>query len=250
MAFPDIPTVAGGRVLTGTQADASGTRTFPSLTGLTKNAGDLLIALIYGYGSSTSNVWSGWGAGFTEFLDLNSTGISALGCAYKFSTGSETGTFTVTHNTPSGHAAMILLAISGAHSSTPPYSVDYAFGTSTAADPSAPAATTWGAADNLWISFAGIGETSTGGAFGGLTSGPTNYSNDVLTGISGDVVGGAQAGVSFRQLNTDLENVGPWSLDVSNARNAAHLVAIRPYALPPGPSSLIHHPAHRFLVMR
>src|ERR1044072_4788285 len=99
MTYPTIPTLAAGRVLTGIQADTSGTRTFPSLTGLTKNNGDLLIAIIVAYQSTVTadSAFSGWGGSFTEFVDrTNGVGSLAIGCAYKWSTGSETGTFTVT----------------------------------------------------------------------------------------------------------------------------------------------------------
>ena len=58
MAFPSIPT--GGRVLTTNQADTSGTRTFPSLSSLTKNSGDLLIATA---GTNSGAIYrDDWGA--------------------------------------------------------------------------------------------------------------------------------------------------------------------------------------------
>ena len=89
MAFPDIPTVAGGRVLTTVQTGNSQTRTFPSLSSLTKNSGDLLLAIIVAYQSSTTNAQFGsWGGSFTEFHDSGSSTTMAIGCAYKFSTGS------------------------------------------------------------------------------------------------------------------------------------------------------------------
>jgi len=136
MAFPSIPTVAGGRVLTQNQADTSATRTFPSLTSLTKNSGDLLLAIIVAYQSSTTNAqFSGWGGGFTEFHDTGSSTTLAMGAAWKISTGSETGTFTVTQAaTITGHASMILLSIAGANS-TAPEAGSRASGTTSAADP-------------------------------------------------------------------------------------------------------------------
>lgn len=99
MAFPTIPTAAAGRVLSTNQADTSGTRTFPSLSSLTKNAGDLLIAIIVAYqnGGSADANFSSWGGGFTEFYDNdNGAATMSVGAAYKVSTGSETGTFSVT----------------------------------------------------------------------------------------------------------------------------------------------------------
>jgi len=233
MAFPTIPT--GGRILTTTIA-GTGTRTFPNLSSLTKNAGDLLIAIAVCYQSSTGagapggSVFSAWGASFTEFCDQMTTNSStmAIGAAYKWSTGSETGTFTVTQAaTITGHAALILMAIPGAHASSPPETGTIANGTTSAADQGA-LAPSWGADDTLWICVRGCGETATGGTFTALSTPPTNYGSSTQTGISGDVVGGVEGGVSFRQLNAASEDVGPGTCDVSNARNSALTIAVRP----------------------
>jgi hypothetical protein len=224
-------------VLTSLQANTTAARTFPSLTSLTKSAGDLLIAIVVAYQSTaTANaVWGTWGASFTEFLDASTTSTMAIGAAYKFSTGSETGTFTVTQGaTVTGHAGMILMSIAGAHVSAPPEGGSYATGTASAADP-ASFGPSWGADDTLWISVGASGETGTGGTYSGLTSSPTNFSGDVLTGISADAVGGVEGGVGFRQLNAATQDVGTWSLDTSNARNAAVVIAVRPVFVPPPP---------------
>jgi hypothetical protein len=230
MAFPTIPT--GGRVVTGVQADTSGTRTFPSLTGLTKNAGDLLIAIAAGYqqaGVSAGNQWSAWGASFTEFVDTASISQSTFGCAYKWSDGTETGTFTVTQlATVTGHAAFILLSIPGAHDSTIPEGGSYASGTGAAANPASFNPAGWGTEDTLWIAVGVNGETATTGSFTGITAAPTNYADYAETGISADVVGGVELAVGFRQLNAASEDVGTFSLDISNARNAAIVIGVRP----------------------
>src|SRR5215207_11212143 len=123
MAFPAIPTVAAGRVLTTTQLDTTAARTFPSLSSLTKGSGDLLIALVYAYQTTAAagSIWSSWGASFTEFADLGGSTNGTFGAAYKWSTGGETGTFTATQAaTVNGDAAMILLSIPGPHASTVP----------------------------------------------------------------------------------------------------------------------------------
>lgn len=234
MAFPTIPTVAAGRVLTNVQADANATRTFPSLTGLTKNSGDLLIAIIVAYQSTAVNAaFSGWTAGWNEFFDISSGVTMALGMAYKSSTGSETGTISVTEAaTITGHAAMILLSIPGAHASTPPEAGGGANGTSSAADPPAFDPAGWGAEDNLWIAVGGCGETGTAGSFTGISGPPANYGDGVQTGISADVVGGVEGAVAFRQLNAASEDVGTRSVDTSNARNVAAVIAVRPAAEP------------------
>lgn len=228
MAFPTIPT--GGRVITGVQANATSPRTFPNLSGLTKNPGDLLIAIIYCYQSSlTSAIFSSWGGGFTEIRDVGVASQHCVGIAYKISDGTETGTFTVAQaGTITGHAAMIVMSIPGAHASAAPEVLAaLATGTAANADPGA-LNPSWGADDTLWITARANGETATGGTFTGLGAAPTNYGNAVQTGISGDVVGGIEAGVSFRQLNAASEDVGAGTADVSNARNASIVIAVRP----------------------
>lgn len=230
MAFPDIPTVGAGRVLTAIQANTTAARTFPNLSSLTKNAGELLIAIVAGYQTTAASgaAWGTWGASFTEFIDQAVASNMTIGAAYKFSSGSETGTFTVTQAaTITGHAAMILMSIPGAHPSTPPEATAIASGTTTAADP-ASLSPSWGSDDTLWISVGAAGETGTGGTFTGLGASPTNYSGDVESSISADAVGGTQIGVGFRQLTGASENAAGWTLDTSNARNASLVIAVRP----------------------
>lgn len=227
MAAPTIPTVAATRVLSNVQADTSGTRTFPSLTGLTKNAGDLLIAIVFAYQSSaTANaVWSSWGGGFTEFGDFSTGTTVAIGCAYKISTGTETGTFTVTQAaTVTGHATMMLLSIPG--SSGIPEAGGYASGTNAAADPGA-LTPSWGSKDVLWIACAGCGETSTSGAFTGVTGDAANYASAVDTGISADVVGGLNGRIGFRQLTGSTDDPGTMAADTSNSRWGAITIGVR-----------------------
>lgn len=237
MAFPTIPTAAAGRLLSNVQANTTAVRTFPSLTGLTKNAGDLLIAVCVAYQTTaTANAAFGtWTGGFTEFVDQSSSTTMAFGAAYKWSTGSETGTFAVTQAaTITGHAAMIVMSIPGAHATTPPEGGAIANGTTAAADPPAglnPAG--WDVEDVLWVAVAGSGEVSTTGSYTGIASGPANYSDYADTGISADAAGGVEGAVAFRQLNAASEDVGVFSVDVSNARNSALLIAVRPVPPPP-----------------
>jgi hypothetical protein len=235
MAFPTIPTAAAGRILTNVQADTTATRTFPSLTGLTKNSGDLLIAICIAYQSSVTNAaFSGWTAGWTEFIDSSSSTTMAIGAAYKYSTGSETGTISVTQAaTITGHAAMILMSIPGAHASTIPVGGSRADGTSAAADSASFDPSTWGTEDTLWIMVGGSGETNTSGAYQGFTTGdPTNYTSNATTGISQDVVGGVEGKVAFRQLNAASEDIPTFAPDTSNARNASMVIAVRPAPTP------------------
>lgn len=234
MAFPTVPTVAGGQILFTNQADASGTRTFPDLSSLTKSSGDLLLALIFCYQSAGSSgaVFSSWGGSFTEFADLMTTSGStmAFGAAYKWSTGSETGTFNVTQASPTGHASMCLLAIPGAHASTPPEAGAIANGTSAANDPGA-LSPSWGAEDALWIAVDGNGMTSGTGSWTACGAGTlANYSGQADSNTTdSSTIGQTEIVVSFRQVNTSSENRGAISThDTSNARNSGLIIAVRP----------------------
>ncbi len=236
MAFPTIPTAGAGRLLTGFDTTPA-TATFPSLSSLTKNSGDLLIAIIAVYQSTATDgaVFSGWGGGFTEFVDQRGgTTQMSIGAAYKWSDGTETGTFNVTVGaTVTGHAGLILMSIPGAHASTPPEGGTIAVGTTGIADPGA-LVPSWGAKDTLWIAAGASGETGTGGAYTGMGAAagpPTNYGDAVSTGESADAIGAIAFAVAFRQNNTASEDIGPWSaVDVSNARNVALAIAIPPVA--------------------
>lgn len=230
MTFPTVPT--GGRVVTGVQTGTSGTRTFPNLSGLTKNSGDLLIAICIAYqtGTGTDAAFSSWGGSFTEFVDSATTTTMAIGAAYKWSDGTETGTFTVTQaGAVTGEAAFILLSIAGAHASTPPEGGGRASSTNaTMADPSSFNPTGWDVEDTLWIAVGGDGEDATTGSYTAIASAPTNYTSYAETGISADVVGGVEGAVAFRQLAAASEDVGTFTADASNARHAALTIAVRP----------------------
>lgn len=229
MAFPTIPTVAASRILFTLNTAGGATKTFPSLTTLAQSNGDLLIAIIVEYdGNSTNAEFSSWGGGFTEFADQAGTATMAIGAAYKFSDGTETGTFTVTTaDTSANDSVMILMAIPGAHRSTPPEAGTMVTGT--APDSGSLNPTGWGTEDTLWIVVGGSGEDATTGSFTGVATAPTNYTaSQADSGITADVVGGVEASVGFRQLNAASEDPGAWSLDTSNARGASLLIAVRP----------------------
>lgn len=236
MAFPTIPTAGAGTVLTGVQANTTATRTFPSLSGLTKNAGDLLIAFVVAYQGGTGGAtWSSWTAGWTEFTDFGNNTVMSIGAAYKWSDGAETTLAVTQGGTITGHAVFIVLAIPGSHASTPPEGGNSNNGTTAAADIVSLTPAGWDAEDTLWIAVCGNGETGTGGSFTGVNGAPTNYSNLITTGISADVVGGVEGAVAFRQLNAASEDPGTFTVDLSNARNSAYLVAVRPAAPTPKP---------------
>lgn len=242
MTFPTIPTAGANTLLTTNQPTATTTHTFPSLTTLDNAAGDLLIAIIVTYqGGSVNAEFSAWGGGFTEFVDqsANSTTVQSIGAAYKFSDGTETGTFTVT-SVASNRSVMFLLSVKGAHASTVPEGGAKANGTSAAADPISLDPAGWAAEDNLWIAVGVNGETSLTGSFTGITAAPANYTNYVDSGIiGGDVIGALEGAVGFRQLNAAAEDAAGFTVDTGAAGNSALLLAVRPAAevvvLPPGP---------------
>jgi hypothetical protein len=197
------------------------------LSSLTKSAGDLLIALAILYdGNSTNAEFSAWGGSFTEFGDFATTTTLSIGAAYKFSTGSETGTFTVT-TSGAARCAMFIMSISGAHASAPPEAGGYATGTNAAANPGS-LTPSWGALETLWIAVAGTGEDSTAGTFTAVSAAPANYSGLGTAGLSDDVVGSVAAGVAFRQLNAASEDPGTFTNDTSNTRWGAATIAVRP----------------------
>ena len=235
MAFPTIPTAAGSRILFTNQADATGTRTFPSLTSLTKNSGDLLIAIVTGYqdAGSSGAIFSSWGGSFTEFTDQMTTPGSTMciGAAYKWSTGSETGTFTVTQASPTGHASLCLMSIAGAHATTAPEAGTIANGTASAADPGSFNPSNWNIEDTLWIAVDANGMTSGTGSWGKIGAGTlTNYSGQANSNTTdSSTIGQTEIGVSFRQLAASSEDRGAVSThDLSNTRNSALIIAVRP----------------------
>jgi hypothetical protein len=234
VAFPTVPTVADGRVLTTNQLDTVAARTFPNIGSLTKGVGDLLLALVVAYQSSVTNsAFSSWGGGFTEFFDSGTSTTLAMGAAYKWSTGSETGTFSVTQAaTITGHASMILLAIPGAHATTPPQAGSRADGTSSAALPAAFNPSAWDVEETLWIAFAANGMTSGTGSWQANNAGPTNYTDYVGTAPpDNSTVGQVGGAVAFRQLSAASEQPGGFSTDTSNAKNSAAVIAVRPAAI-------------------
>lgn len=227
MPYPVIPT--GGRVVTATTTGTTSPRTFPSLTGLTKNAGDTLIAIVVCYQTTAAagSIFGSWGASFTEIGDFGGSTNGCIGVAYKISDGTETGTFTVTQAaTITGQAAFILLSIPGGHPTTPPEAGSSAQGTPP--DPASFNPSGWDLEDTLWIAVALCGETALTGSFTGIASAPTNFTDYAQTGISADAVGGVEGAVAFRQQGVTSQDVGTFSMDTSNARGTACVIAVRP----------------------
>jgi hypothetical protein len=216
------------------QLNTTATRTFPAFSGLTQDPGDLLVAIIVAYQTSTGTnaAFSSWSHSFTEIHDSATSTTLAMGVAYKWVGGSdETGSLTVTQaGTITGDASMILLSIPGAHASTPPEVSARVSGTSSAADPASFNPAGWGTEDTLWISVVGSGLTNISGSWSATgTTAPSNYGNRVDTNASDtSTIGDCEAAVAFRQLTADSEDVGTAGVDTSNARNGAIVIAVRP----------------------
>jgi hypothetical protein len=230
VTFPTIPTSGAGQIVSSANTNPAGTHTFPNLNTLTAPAGTLIIALCIIYdGNSTNAEFSSWGGGFTEFVDQATTTTMGIGAAYKWSSGSETGTFTVTSaDTSANDSVCLLLAIPGAHPSTPPEGGTIANGTAAAANIAALNPAGWDAEDTLWIAVCGAGETSTTGSFTAPSAAPANYGDLFATAVTADVVGGVYGAGAFRQLNAASDDPATFTVDTSNARNSALLLAVRP----------------------
>lgn len=232
MAFPTIPTSGAGRVLSTAQANTTATRTFPSLTGLTKNSGDLLIAIAVAYQTSTGTnaAFSSWGGSFTETADRATSTTMAIGVAHKWSTGSETGTFTVTQaGTITGHCQLILLSIAGAHASTAPEVSTKVDGTGSNATPSSLDPAGWASEDTLWIEVIGSGEINTTGSMTGVSGVSTNFGSTYTAVLTQDIAGGVEAAVAFRQVNASSQQPDTaFSVDTTNARHSVITIAVRP----------------------
>lgn len=234
MAFPTIPTVAAGRVLfandTGTASPQ--TRTFPAFSGLTYNDGDLLLAIVTTYQSTTNPQFSSWSNGFTEISDQGSSTTMGVGVAYKIASGTESGSLTVSQaGTVTGHASLCLMAIPGAHTSTAPEVLSpKADATTAQPDPASFDPANWGTEDTLWIAVYCSGMTSgTGTWIATGTTTPTNYTNwaDSNT-ADNSTVGQTEIAVTFRQVNAASEDAGVAGVDTSNARSSAFVIAVRP----------------------
>lgn len=234
MVFPVIPTAAASTLQLNWEADTNATRNFGGTSGLDIVNGDLLIAVIacYQTGTGTDAAFSGWTNGFTEIHDTATSLTLAMGAAYKWADGAESSPAVTQAGTITGHAAEALMIIKGAHRTTPPEAGSRATNTGSAADPVSFNPGGWDVEDTLWIAVCGIGETSTTGSFNGVTAAPTNFTDFAATGITSDAVGGMQLAVAFRQNAVSAEDVGGFTLDTSNARNGAFVIAVRPAPVP------------------
>jgi hypothetical protein len=242
MTFPTIPTVGAGRVVGLNQLNTTATLTGPNLNTLTKAPGDLLIAIAGEYQSDAGadaafTGWAGGGLTWTEIRDSTGTAVNRLGVAFaRVVTGSETGTVTVTRSgTLVGDASMIVLCIPGVHATTNPEATVMVTGTTAAADPAALNPAGWDIEDTLWIGVNGNGMTNATSTWTANASAPANYTDYFDTNAADtSTIGDFELAVAFWQLRAASEDMGGFGQDLSNARNSALLIAVRP-AIPNPP---------------
>ena len=235
MAFPTIPATGSGTLAGLNQLNTTATLTGPNLNTLSFAPGDMLIACAGEYQSNAGTLaaytgWAGGGLSWTEITDSTGTAVNRLGVAVaRAVTGSETGTVTVTRSgTLVGDASMIILVVSGAHSTSNPEVTAMATGTTTAANP-ASLSPSWGAEDTLWIGLNGNGMTSGTGSWTANNGAPTNYTGYYGTNPADtSTVGDFGLAVAFRQNNAASEDMAAFSQDTSNARSSAFCIAVRP----------------------
>lgn len=185
-------------------------------------AGDTLV--IWGRVATTGAF--GPPGDWTELLDQTSAG-DAIFLAYKKADGTEDGTsVTITHG--SSKPAFIAFAVQGAADPTvtAPQISTLAESNSNAPDPTA--VTPTGGAKDYLVAWLGSWE---GEQTSPPSGNPTNYSGVVAadTGTGGAVTSNCRATMAVRQVNTDSEDPGSWT--ISSADDwAAVAMAFHPAA--------------------
>ena len=196
-------------------------------------AGDLLIVIHSTDVGGGTRTWSG---SFIELLDLDP--ISNLGIAYKFAAGGDT--LTVTKSVSERFSA-IALRITGMHATQAPELVGAATGTSTG--PNAASLTaSWGAADNLWITFHGHDTLVTDTT---ITTFPANYIANQLQGTYFSSSG--EPNLATRNLAAATEDAGAWLVSQSVGWRAGTIVVRPAAAAAPGQPFLSRFGAVQFV---
>jgi len=233
VAFPTTPTVAGNTLLSSTTSPASTTHTFPSLTTLAPQAGDLLIAICLLYtgstGGSAGDQFSAWGGSFNELADLETTTALdvAIGIATKTAVGGETGTFTVTSATSVKSVQFLMRIPAGTWKAIENSAATRSVGG--VPDPASFDPAGWAAEDTLWIAVYGHSETTTTGSPPTIDTAPTNFTGASIVARVADAVGDITAAVAFRAQNASAQDVGTWTVsNPTRGNGAAVVLAIRP----------------------
>lgn len=215
MAFPVVAATN-----TSTQATNSTSHTVNLPTGI--SAGHLLLIFFAqdNSGGGTASA-SGWTELFNEVDNQSNTRITVF---YRFATGSEGSTVTVTTTVTeqSSHAS---LRITGAHASEVPANAHLAApGSSVNPNPPSLNPANWDVEDTLWIATC-IWDNSvgvTGSAY------PTNYSGSQIT-VNPTSSTGVGLMLATRDLAAASEDPGTFTISASE-QWAAATVAVRPAA--------------------
>lgn len=169
----------------------------------TVDAGDLLLTfLVIDSGFRSTTFPEGW----TEIADSNSTQQVSIG--YRVADGTEGETSITVTTSNFERSAHVVYRITGHDSSSNPPEVSaFANGTSTAPD-SASLTAGGGSKEYLWISVEGndAGET--------VSVYPTNYALSQVN-VASTGAGNCAIGVAGRNLNTDAEDPGAFTISSS-----------------------------------
>jgi hypothetical protein len=186
------------------------------------SAGNRLMMFAVWDGSATL---SGMPVGWTQVLDVH-PGLLSVAVWEKISaSGSETD-FTFTTSVAE-QSAIRTWRIAGSHATQPAEAGAAVNGTGTSLNPNDPVPS-WGAADTLWVVFAGIDGSLT------VSSYPTNYTDNRFSGDTGNTTQGAGVVLCSRNLNALQDDAGAVVISASSTY-IVHQIAIRPAAAAGGP---------------
>ena len=176
-------------------------------------AGDLLIVVHATDSGGGTRTWSG------SFLELSDASATAnVGVAYKFAAGGDT--LTVTKSVSERFSA-IALRITGMHATQAPEVAADATGIS--ANPNAGSLTaSWGAEDNLWITWHGHETAATD-----TTISVWPYANNQIQGPYCASAG--EPNLSTKEAAAATDDAGAWTISASLGWRAATMV-VRPAA--------------------
>jgi len=190
-------------------------------------AGELLIAVVGVDGGLTTT--TGWtAAGFTELSDTDQ-GNTSMSVAYKFASGSESGTFTLSYGGTDDDFHAVICRITGAHDTTPP-EVGTAATSASSTLPDCPSLdpSGWATEDTLWFCAFTTAATFT------VTVDPASYA---LVDKSEGVSSNASTYVYSRANSAGSEDPGAATISSATAW-VAQTIAVRPSAAPAGGSTI------------
>ena len=215
MPFPQVAATNGGN-----HASNSTSHTVNLPTGIV--AGNLLLVFFSSDAAPTITFPEGWTELFTKSYSTSIKG----GLWYKVADGEEGASISVDTSSSqmTAHTSYRITGFSG----TPEAGV----AVSSSGAPSNPPSLspTWGAKDTLWFFCCAInGEDP----FVSIDSYPANYGNGRYD--YSDDAEGAGMGTARRELNTETEDPGAWTMS-NTPRNMANTIAIQPAAAAAGRS--------------